>query len=150
MALRRRGGSGAGSNSTEGSTPERFGATSQKQEKRDQIEGTVKSASAKGIELAEYPGRFFHFNNGKFHGGSDGGDAGKGFLWNPFPEAHKTLLARGRWGVLSPFPACSASLARPCAYFPVSPHQKHALHAEWTRPQEWIRISGGAAFISAS
>ena len=29
----------------------------------DKIEGTVKSASAKGIELAEYPGRIFHFSS---------------------------------------------------------------------------------------
>ena len=41
----------------------RFGRHVTKQEKRDQIEGTVKSASAKGIELAEYPGRFFHFSS---------------------------------------------------------------------------------------
>src|ERR1035437_5275705 len=29
----------------------------------DTIEGTVKSASAQGIELAEYPGRTFHFSS---------------------------------------------------------------------------------------
>jgi hypothetical protein len=29
----------------------------------DQLEGTIKSASFKGIELAEYPGRFFHFSS---------------------------------------------------------------------------------------
>jgi hypothetical protein len=29
----------------------------------DRIEGTVKSASAKGIELAEYPGRIFHLSS---------------------------------------------------------------------------------------
>jgi hypothetical protein len=29
----------------------------------DKIEGTVKSASFKGIELAEYPGRVFHFSS---------------------------------------------------------------------------------------
>jgi hypothetical protein len=29
----------------------------------DRIEGTVKSASSRGIELAEYPGRVFHFSS---------------------------------------------------------------------------------------
>ena len=29
----------------------------------DKIEGTVKTASFKGIELAEYPGRVFHFSS---------------------------------------------------------------------------------------
>jgi hypothetical protein len=58
----------------------------------DEIEGTIKRASAEGVELEEYPGRVFRFSSV----GSSMADLVER-TWSLRPRATETPRARARW-----------------------------------------------------
>jgi hypothetical protein len=91
----------------------------------DQIEGTVKSASARGIELAEYPGRIFHF--------SSVGSSMADLTGSLRRAAQKIHFARAEGPALRS--SCAPPTPRPAPHHTVSCLQACALRADhFTHP----------------